>query len=327
MKIAVLNVSYPVYNLATEKIANYHRALGDDVYTGSATDFFCLNVDKAYLSAIFTWDLPQLVDHVNLLRKRGIRVEIGGPAPTALPEYVLSKCGIAPFIGLDDRFEHVNGGNYKMVFTSRGCIRKCPWCVSHLIEPKNQEYNDFPIPVGKNPYVGDNCLLATSWEHQELVVKRLKDVRNLDINSGFDCRLFTEEHYQLYSKLHLEAWRLAFDSMGVEAAFEKAVAILKKHKVDYRRILVYVLINYPGTTFEECVYRLERVRELGCSPYPQKYAPLNTVNARNFVAPGFEKEKIDQLRAYWCNPFAWRTCTWEEFKSKYKPVLEGEKML
>ena len=325
MKIAVLNVSYPIYNLATEKIVNFHRARGDEVYAGSASDFFCLNVDKAYLSAIFTWDLPRLVGDANLLKRRGIEIEIGGPAATAMPQYIVDKCGITPFVGLDGRFEHVPGA-YQMVFTSRGCIRRCPWCVSHLIEPENREYDDFPIPVGKNPFIGDNCLLATSWEHQKLVVERMKKVRNLDINSGFDCRLFTEEHYQLYSRLHLEAWRLAFDSMGVESAFERAVAILKNHDVDYRRILVYVLINYPGTTFEQCVYRLEKVRELGCSTYPQKFAPLVTVKARDYIAPGFEKEKVDMLRAYWCNPFAWRTVTWEEFKSKYKPVPDGEMM-
>ena len=280
-----------------------------------------LGCDRAFLSAIFTYSLPDLVQDANLLKQVGIEVEIGGPAATALPQYVLSETGIPPHIGLDDRFEHVPG-KYYMVFTSRGCVRKCPWCIVWKVEPDRVEYDDFPIPIGKNPFLGDNCILATSLEHQKLVVDKMKDVRSLDINSGFDCRLFTEEHYQLYSKLHLEAWRLAFDSMGVERDFERAVGILKKHDIDYRRILVYCLIGFPGTTFEECVYRLEKTRALGCSPYPQKYAPLDTVNARDYVAPGYDKEKLNALRAYWCNPFAWRTCTFKEFRVKYKPELE-----
>jgi len=281
---------------------------------------FC---DKAYFSAIFTSNLVRLCQDANLLKSRGIEIEIGGPAATAIPQYIKENTGITPHIGLDERFEHIPG-RYRMTFTSRGCIRKCPWCIVYKVEPTRVEYDDFSIPVGKNPFIGDNCILATSWEHQKLVVEKMKDVRWLDINSGFDCRLFTEDHYQLYSKLHLEAWRLAFDSMGVEKDFERAVGILKKHGVDYRRILVYVLIGFPSTTFEECIYRLEKTRALGCSPYPQKYAPLDTVEAREYIAPGFEKEKLDMLRSYWCNPFAWRTCTFEEFRMRYKPELETE---
>ena len=328
LKIAVINSSHPSYNLAAWRILNYCRSEGVETSYSGRADMWTVGVDKAYFSVIFTWDLPELCHDVNLLRTLGIEIEIGGPAATAMPQYIVEHTGLIPHVGLDERFEHVPG-SYAMTFTSRGCIMRCPWCIVHKVEPNRVEYDDFPIPVGKNPFIGDNCILATSWGHQELVVEKMKDVRWLDINSGFDCRLFTEEHYQLYSRLHLEAWRLAFDSMGVESAFERAVGILKKHGVDYRRILVFCLIGFPGTTFDECVYRLEKTRALGCSPYPQKYAPLDTVDARDYVAPGFEKERLDTLRAYWCNPFAWRTCTFKEFSLKYKPEpeIEGKREL
>ncbi|HEC60705.1 MAG TPA: hypothetical protein ENI27_00445 [bacterium] len=323
--ISTINYS-SVYNLAVDKIANYYQQQGYQVLKEQAVTLFTLKSQKVFLSAIFTYDLPALIQDANLLKQAGIEIEIGGPAATAMPEYVAEKTGVTPHSGLDERFEHING-EYQMTFTSRGCIRKCPWCTVQKVEPIRVEYDDFPIPRGKNPYLADNCILATSWEHQKLVVEKLKEVRNLDINSGFDCRLFTEEHYQLYSQLHLEAWRLAFDAMEVEKAFERAVKILKNHDIDYRRILVYCLIGFPGTTFEECVYRLEKTRALGCSPYPQKYSPLNTVDARNYIAPGFEKEKLDMLRTYWCNPFVWRTCAWSQFKKQYKPETDTPPML
>lgn len=318
MKIAIINSSHPTYNLAAHHMLVQFKREGHEVYFSPRADLWSQRCDKAYFSAIFTYDLPTLVLDALNLKASGVEVEIGGPAVTAMPEYVEKMTGLKPHLGLDERFEHVPG-KYKMVFTSRGCIRRCPWCIVYKVEPNRVEYDDFPIPIGQNPYIGDNCILATSWEHQKLVVERMKDVRSLDINSGFDCRLFTEEHYQLYSKLHLEAWRLAFDSMGVEKEFERAVGILKEHDIDYRRILVYCLIGFPGTTFEECIYRLEKTRALGCSPYPQKYTPLDTVDARDYIAPGYDKEKLDMLRTYWCNPSAWRSCTWQEFSRKYKP--------
>lgn len=316
-KIAIINESFPTYNLATEKMQVKFLREGHEVFYSPRADMWSKQCEKAYLSAIFTYDLPRLCQDVNLLWQNGVELEIGGPAATALPQYIVDNTGITPYIGLDERFEHIDG-QFKMVFTSRGCIRRCPWCIVHKVEPERIEYTDFPIPVGENPFIGDNCILATSWEHQELVVEKMKDVRFLDINSGFDCRLFTEEHYQLYSSLHLEAWRLAFDSMGVEKEFERAVGILKKHDIDYRRILVYVLIGFPSTTFEECIYRLEKTRALGCSPYPQRFMPLDSADARHFTAPGFDDENLETLRTYWVNPWAWRTVSWQEYKRSYK---------
>ena len=311
-KIAVINYSN-VYNLGAKKIEKYHRDQGDEVIYSHCANEWSLRCDKAYLSAIFTYDLPALCADALKLKSVGMEVEIGGPSPTAMPKYVDQTCGIKPHLGLDDRFEFVPG-NFQMVFTSRGCRNHCSWCIAPKIEPESREYDNFPIPVGHNPWLGDNNLLGTSFEHQQLVVKKLNGVRNLDINSGFESPLFTEDHYQLYSKLDLESFRLAFDSMEVESDFTKAVKILKKHAVDYRRILVYVLIGFTRSTYEDDIYRLEQVRGLGCSPYPQRYQPLNSINSRNYVAPGWDKDKLETLRLYWVNPKFWRSCTFEEFK-------------
>jgi hypothetical protein len=311
-KVAVINSS-SVYNLGAKKIVKWRYDCGDEVIYSHRANKWSFLCDKAYLSAIFTYDLPALCADAIKLKSAGLQVEIGGPAPTAMPGYVEKICGIKPHIGLDDRFEFVQG-NFQMVFTSRGCRNHCSWCIAPKIEPEPREYADFPIPVGKNPWLGDNNLLGTSFEHQQLVVKKLKGVRNLDINSGFESPLFTEEHYQLYSQLDLESYRLAFDSIAVESDFSRAVKILKKHAVDYRRILVYVLIGFPCSTYEDAVYRLEKVRSLGCSPYPQRFQPLNSIDSRNYIAPGWDKDKLEMLRLYWVNPRFWRSCTFAQFQ-------------
>jgi hypothetical protein len=324
MRVAVINSSPEVYNLATHKIAHYHEALGDEVVIASGGLFLpeVWSADKLYFSAIFTWDLPAMVERINLFKSRGQQIEVGGPAATALPGWVENQTGIHPHVGLDDRFEFVKG-DFKMSFTSRGCRNHCGWCVVPKIEPEPREYDDFNIPVGENPYIGDNNLLMTSLKHQQLVVEKLKDVRNLDINSGMEAALFTEDTYQLYSKLHLERWRLAFDSMAVEKEIERASEILRNHGVRYSNISTFVLIGFPGTTMEENIYRLEKTRALGMTPYPQRYVPLNSLTHK-YTAKGFDNLELEKLRSYWVSANVWRSCSWEDFSKHFVlPVENG----
>jgi hypothetical protein len=280
-----------------------------------------MDCDRLYFSCIFTWELPNLIQAVKLAKSWGKEIEIGGPAATAMPLYIQEQTGIMPHVGLDDRFEFIKG-DFKMSFTSRGCRNKCPWCIVPRIESEPKEYDDFNIPVGDNPSIGDNNILMTSLEHQRLVVEKFKNVRNFDINSGMEAALFTEETYQLYSKLHLERWRLAFDSIAVEKEIERASAILSSHGVRYSSISTFVLIGFPGTSMEENIYRLEKTRDLGMTPYPQRYVPLNSLTHK-YTAKGFDNIELEKLRSYWVSANVWRSCTWEEFKNKYKPMEEN----
>ena len=320
-KIAVINIS-TVYSLGKEKLAKWHRDQGDEIIASHRVNESSLRCDKAYLSAIFTRDLPNLCQDALKLKAAGVEVEIGGPAPTAMPMYVETNCGIKPHVGLDERFEHVKG-NFTMSFTSRGCPNKCPWCIVPKIETESLEYDDFPIPVGNNPIISDNNILATSIGHQQSVVEKLRGIRNIDINSGFEAARFTEDSYKLYSKLDLKYWRLAFDTIGAENDFTHAVKILRNHAVSYHDIIVYVLIGFPGTTFEDNVYRLEKARKLGCSPYPMLFRPINCIESRDYVAPGFNAEQLKKLQAYWMNPYAWCSCSFEEFQMANKPTQKG----
>lgn len=317
MRIAVINYSYPSYNLAVDKIANQMRLEGNEVIISPGqADFWALNSDKAYLSIIFTWDLPKLVQDVLLLKSGGVEIEIGGPAATAMPGYIEEKTGIKPFIGIDERFEFTPGENYQAVFTSRGCPRACAFCiVSKLEGRKIIEYDNFSVPVGKNPYVCDNNILLTSWDHQKMVVEKVKNVRNLDFNSGFDDRIFIgdpDKYWNLYSQTKLEAWRFAYDSPEQREPIKACADYLHDKGVNYRNIIVFCLIGFPGQTFQECQEKLQYLVDIGVSPYPQRYRPLDSLD-RNYD-PGWSEGNPEMLFGYYGVPFIWRSCTWEEYK-------------
>ncbi len=325
MKVAAINCSYfgnkggeTIYNLGVEKIANYHRDLGDEVYVGPWVPMWLQDYDKFYFSVIFTWDIPEMIRQVNMVRDWGKDVEIGGPAATFMRKYVHTQTGVEPHRGLDDRFEHVPG-NYELTFTSRGCPHHCPFCGVRKVEPDLLEYDDFPLA----PMLGDNNILATSWDHQVMVVNKLVNFgREIDINSGFDIRFFQEKHYELYSKLRLEYWRFAFDTPDVEGDVRRVARIMEDAGLDRHQVTFYCLIGFPGTTPEECHYRLRTIIELGMNPYPMRFTPLNSLK-RNYVAPGWNEDLLYRMTMYYVTPYIWKSDTWENFRPG-KKILETQ---
>jgi len=162
--------------------------------------------------------------------------------------------------------------------------------------------------------VGDNNILATSWDHQVMVVNKLVNFnREIDINSGFDVRFFEEKHYELYSQLRLQCWRFAFDTLGVEEDVRRVAAIMRGHGLDRHQVTFYCLINFPGQTPEECHYRLRTIIELGHNPYPMRFTPLNSLK-RNYVAPGWTEDLLQRMAAYYQTPYTWMTHAFENFR-------------
>lgn len=333
-RLAVVNYSPTAYNLATSKMVHKFEEDGHTVQFNTVVDAWMRTgesrPDRAYLSAIFTWDLKEMVRGATDLLVSGVPVEMGGPAVTAMPEYVTEQmdqagkylaaatCFPVPeykiIRGLDPRWEHIKG-NFQATFTSRGCPRACEFCLVNKLEGRKMiEYDEFNLPVGKNPYICDNNLLSTSWHHQCVVVEACRHIRNLDINSGFDDRIFIkspDKYWELYRQLKLECWRFAYDSADQKEAITGIARYLTGKGVDYRHIIVFCLAGGPGTSFAESRQRLQYLIDIGCSPYPMRYRPLLSLEM-TYTPPGWNPKWLDLLFSYYGVPYIWRKCKWEQ---------------
>ena len=246
--------------------------------------------DTAYLSVVFTWDLPAAFQRAVWLCAQGYTVKAGGPAVMMMPDYLadVAECN-------GEQVPALKRHNPQATFTSRGCIRRCPFCAVPRIEGDLRELDDWE----PRPIICDNNLLACSRIHFDRVIDRLKSLSEIDFNQGLDARLLTNYHADRLAELDCMV-RLAFDSVGYEADFIAAFERLRRAGFPLNRIRVYVLIGFRDTP-QDALYRLRRVYGLGLKPNPMRYQPLDTFKRNSYVGPNWTHSELTRYMRYWQN--------------------------
>lgn len=244
MKATLISMS-PGYNLGLAKLANWLQGRGWQTEMARDVRPLTDDADLYAFSVIWSWDVPRLIAMVQQV-PRSRDVWIGGPGVAALADMVEGATGVRPVVGPDWRFER-QPGNYAWTRTTRGCPVGCAFCAVAKMDGRTiVEYDDFsPARV-----VVDDNILRASWRHQVCVVERLatQDYPWVDFNSGFDPEVFSADHYNLYARLPLKAWRFAFDEEREAAAVERAITLLHSQGVAPSKIAVYVLVGFQRLT-------------------------------------------------------------------------------
>lgn len=151
--------------------------------------------------------------------------------------------------------------------TSRGCPKKCGWCVVPTREGAVRELTIHPGWI-----VQDNNLLATSEKHIRSVFDMLKaQNRRIYFNGGLDKHFLKPWHRELFDSISVGELWFACDTILDLPALQKAANILAG--IPTRKLRCYTMIGYNGESISDASRRLDRVLEMGFLPFCQLYQP------------------------------------------------------
>ena len=261
MRIALHNgdhrTAFP--NLPLMKLSAWHKGRGD------AVSWFMplLSYDKVYSSKVFTYTLEDAYLPIN-----AIRGGTGYDKDVTLPKSIEH---IMPDYSLYPAFTASLG------FTTRGCIRTCPWCIVPSKEGKIREHAEiaeFLRSDSRDVVLMDNNILAHEHGVRQIEWAIQRKLR-LDCNQGLDARLIAKDD-ALAKLLARVAWiksiRLACDTIGQMPYVEKAVKAIRRHSHHQGNFSCYVLVK----DIPDALERVEFLRRLGVDPFAQPYRDFTT---------------------------------------------------
>ena len=294
MKIGLIVVdghNYP--NLALMKLSAYHKAQGDTV---EWYDLFGGHYDVVYMSKVFTHtkDYLQVIPNADRVIKGGTGYDVTSRLPEQA-EKIVPDYSLYSFI--DNKTAYG--------FLTRGCIRKCPWCIVPKKEGTIYPYQDIDeIAVnGRNHIVlMDNNILAAGEYAMQQLRKIVERGYYIDFNQAMDARLVTDEVAEVLAKVRWLRRRVRFgcDTPRQVDECDRAVALLQRYGFN-GDFFFYTILNGD---FKECYARVNhwwlrnkeaRREKLHCSftAYAQPYLDFTTTRQN---IPKWQKDM-----AQWAN--------------------------
>lgn len=282
--IGLIDVDGKLPNLALMKISSFYKSLGESVeFAGNDLSKY----ERLYVSCLFSWNRSHCL---KLLESRPDAI-IGGTGwdlETVLPReiecckpdydlytekivYARScKGGIAKKETKEKKARII--ANMGLGFTTRGCVRNCGFCVVPKKEGRLRqvaEIRDLINPRSNVITLYDNNLTADPY-----CIEKLNEIRDrgliVDISQGVDVRKMDPEKAIALSEVkHLRSLHYAWDLMKDESAVLQGIETLSQYVKKWRH-MCFVLCGY-NTTFEEDLYRIAKLDEIGVRPYVMKF--------------------------------------------------------
>lgn len=305
-------------NLALLKISSYCKGLGHVVrLVSDYSELLGTNLnafDLLVMSKVFTFSkIPAFVSQL-IKEKKIVRGGTGFfelDCPDLPPEVEHSKPDYSLYL---DYIEKQTGGDahkkkrdyddylsYSIGFTTRGCFRKCSFCVNRKYNSvfKHSPVSEFLDSSRPKIYLWDDNIMASP--HFNQIIDELEATgKAYQFRQGMDMRLMTDAKAERLSKAHYYGdFIFAFDHIEDAELIQKKLAIWRKHCKKSTKL--YVLVAYDSQDEVDIENTFERIRILmtfGCLPYimryqdysKSKYKDLYTQLARWCNQPGFFKK-------------------------------------
>jgi hypothetical protein len=211
-------------------------------------------IDEVHVSVSFTWDLSK-AERLAEIWGQVAPVKIGGPATGMRGEEFVPSLYLKP----------------GYIITSRGCPNRHCWFCS---VPKREGNAVRELPVREGWNILDDNLLACSEAHIRSVFAMLNRQKRgqTQFTGGLEAARLKPWHVELLKSLRPKQMFFAFDTPDDLPALEEAARLFRAVEYGTRNNLrCYVLIGYPGDSFQAAEYRLKTVVSLGISPMAMLY--------------------------------------------------------
>jgi len=324
----------PFPPLGLLKISSYHKSRGDTVeliqLRGKVKkghfSLFAIPSrypDRVYITSLYTWTWEPVWKAVKFYKQLFPKAEIwlGGIYASIMPDHAKQSGAHKVIPGVWREVENfppdyglVPEWDGFIVHASRGCNRRCPYCMVPKTEGKlKAKQSILPLILDpksgglrhsfKNLYLFDNNILqAKNWPEifKELVFLHRSFGLRIDFNQGLDARLITDQTARLLSQI--ESWRkfplrIAYDTLSQRKAVRQAIRKLKSSGIDPSQILAYALFNHREGP-EEFLSRVQDLLELGVAVYPMRYQPLYALTKNSYISPSWSLEKLERVERF-----------------------------
>jgi hypothetical protein len=292
MKIGLLDVdrhNFP--NLALMKLSAKHKRNGYSVEFATIFERY----DILYKSKVFTFSADDTTCY-------------------NAQETVTGGTGYQKFNKLSYEIEHIYpdyplyGIDYALGFATRGCIRKCSFCIvpekEGNIKP-NAEIYEFWKDQKKLVFM-DNNILAHEHGLQQ-IENCIKEGIKIDCNQGLDARLIAKDT-EIQKLLARTKWidgviRLAMDHKSQIESVVKSVEKIREYAGKKFKFMCYILLTED---MEDSLHRIECCRDLEIDPFAQPKLDFTY----NYKPPQWQKDM-----ARWCNHRAtFKSTEWKDYK-------------
>lgn len=308
-------------NLVCEKLSGYWKEKGAEVTLLTDYDSFD-EYDAVYVSKVFTdTPVPDWLCETD-------RIHVGGTgfffdkAPNLpdkiehhMPDYRLYDDWIESEIERakterervgeifhEDTFraQFREYTDYCIGFITRGCFRKCPFCVNQKFDhvfrhsPLEEFYYD---GCKKICLLDDNFLGCPEWRSllQELIATK----KPFKFKQGLDERLLTDEKCEmLFSARYDGDYTFAFDNIADYDLIHEKLKMIRRH-TNTGSIKFYILCGFESTDATDIANTFKRIALLmnyRCLPYIMRYQDRNDTPWKRS-----EYERMYVAIARWCN--------------------------
>lgn len=255
MRIGLIDVDgykgFP--NFALMKISAYHKKKKNQVEWVDKSKHY----DLVYASKIFTFTPDYDFDGLDadVIEKGGTGYDISKKLPDEIEN------------GLELDYSLYPDCDYSLVFLSRGCVRRCKFCLVNKKEGLIHSVKPVHLnPKGKWIDVLDNNFFASpDWMEHLDWLKEQKQPINF---RGVDLRILTDEQMEALNKVKIQksifiAWDNPKDKL------ESLLANIVKHIKPYK-LRCYVLVGF-NSTIEEDLDRIYTLQKYNILPYVMPY--------------------------------------------------------